>query len=170
MRAAPGIIGAVSAQPEALSWPLAAIGLGSGGDGIRVGYQRFNATQTAGLAPTLSGERVQALAEEWRIATAAAPDVLAAWRRPPDPALVETAVLDLADAQALADALRDLWGVPAGRRLFDVQLPLAFALRHDIGDPVRITYPGVLAAGALGRIVGEQLRTAEGTATLQVLV
>jgi hypothetical protein len=96
--------------------------------------------------------------------------VLAAWRRPSDPALVETALLDQADAQALADGLRDLWAVAAGRKLYDVQLPLAFALRHDIGDPIRITYPGVLAAGALGRLVGEQLRTADGVATLQVLV
>ncbi|UXQ89167.1 hypothetical protein [Synechococcus phage MinM1] len=137
---------------------------------IRVGYQRFAATQTSDLAPTLSGARRQELASEWRIATASDAGVLAAWRRPVDPPIVETALTSAAAAQALADALRDLWCVAPGRRLYDVTLPLAYALRHDIGEPIEITYPGELAAGALGRIVGEQLRTADNAAILQVLV
>ena len=60
--------------------------------------------------------------------------------------------------------------MPAGRRLYDVSLPLPLALARDLGDVVALTYPGPLAAGALGRIVGEQIRTADSLATLQVLV
>lgn len=137
---------------------------------MRVGWGRNYTTQTTGLAPTLTGDRVQALAEEWRIATAGAPEVLTAWRRPSDPPLVETALTSATAAQGLADALRDLWCIPAGRRLYDVTLPLAYALRHDIGEPIQVTYPGELAAGALGRIVGEQIRTADNAAILQVLI
>ena len=137
---------------------------------IRVGHQRFAATQTSDLAPTLSGARRQELGSEWRIATASDAGVLAAWRRPTDPPLVETALTSATAAQALADMLRDLWCIAPGRRLYDVTLPLAFALRHDIGEPIEITYPGEMSAGAMGRIVGEQLRTADNAATLQVLV
>lgn len=137
---------------------------------IRVGYQRFAATQTSDLAPTLSGARRQELASEWRIATASDAGVVAAWRRPADPPVVETALTSATAAQALADTLRDLWCIAPGRRLYDVTLPLPFALRHDIGEPIEITYPGELAAGALGRIVGEQIRTADNAAILQVLI
>jgi hypothetical protein len=137
---------------------------------MRVGWGRNFTTQAAALAPTLSGARVQELAETWRVATAASTAVLAAWRRPSEPELVETALTSATGAQALADLLRDLWAIPAGRAVYDVTLPLAFALRHDIGEPIVVAYPGMLAAGALGRIVGEQLRTADNLATLQVLV
>jgi hypothetical protein len=136
---------------------------------IRVGHQRFHATQTSDLAPTLSGARRQALANEWRVATAGNTAVVSAWVRPSESALVETAITNAAAAQTLAEALRDLWCVPEGRRLYDVTLPLSYALRHDVGEPIRIVYPGELAAGALVRIVGEQLRTADNTVTLQVL-
>jgi hypothetical protein len=137
---------------------------------MRVGYQRFHTTQVSDLAPTLSGARRQALAEPWRIAAASSSDVLAAWRRPSDPALVETALTSETGAQALADVLRDLWCIAGGRRAYDITLPLAYALRHDIGEAIYVRWPGPLADGALARIVGEQVRTADDTATIQVLV
>jgi hypothetical protein len=137
---------------------------------IRVGHSRFHTTQTSDLAPTLSGARRQDLAEAWRVTTAASADVLVAWRRPSEPSVVETALTSAAAAQSLSDTLRDLWCVAVGRRLYDVTLPLAYALRHDIGEPVTITWPGTLPVPALGRIVGEQLRTADNLAILQVLV
>lgn len=49
-------------------------------------------------------------------------------------------------------------------------MPLAYALRHDIGEAIGVTYPGELAGSAVGRLVGKQLRTADNLATLQVLV
>lgn len=137
---------------------------------IRVGHSRFNTTQTSALAPTLSGARIQELAEEWRLASSAAASVLSAWRRPSDPEIVQTALTDAVGGAALAAQLAALYCSPAGRSVYDVDLPLAYALRHDVGQPIQITYPGPLAAGALGTIIGEQLRTADGFATLQVLV
>ncbi|MGG5819650.1 hypothetical protein [Falsiroseomonas sp. HW251] len=137
---------------------------------VRVGVQRYHQTQNSDLAPTLSGTRRQNLAEAYRVRSAAGAGILTAWRRPSDPALVETSLTSTADGDNLAAALRDLWSIAAGRRLWDVTLPLPYALRHDIGEPIVIAYPGPLVAGALGRIVGEQIRTADALATLQVLV
>jgi hypothetical protein len=136
---------------------------------IRVGWGRNHTVQTSSLAPTLAGTRIQELAQAWRVAAAGSAEVSTAWRRPSDPPLVETALTSSAGANALAALLRDLWCVPAGRRLYDVSLPLPLALARDLGDVVALTYPGPLAAGALGRIVGEQIRTTDTLATLQVL-
>jgi hypothetical protein len=137
---------------------------------VRVGWGRNFTTQTSDLAPTLPGARRQILAETWRVATGANAAVTTAFRRPSDPALVETAITNATAAQALADALRDLWCVSPGRQLFDVTLPSTIALARDIGQVVSIAYPGPLASGAVGRIVGEQIRTADDIVTLQVLV
>jgi hypothetical protein len=152
-------------EPRPLSAPLAPPPFR-----VRVGWGRFYTTQVSDIPATVGGPRLQALAEQWRIAPASSAGVLTAWRRPSDPAPVETALTSSTGGQALADALRDLWCVEAGRKLYDVTLPLGYALRHDIGEPIHLTYPGALAGGALGRIVGEQLRTADNAAILQVLV
>jgi hypothetical protein len=104
------------------------------------------------------------------VAAANSTAVSNAWRRPSDPPLVETSLTNATHAAALATLLRDLWCVPGERRLYDVAVPLSLALARDIGDVVSITYPGPLAAGGVGRIVGEQIRTLDDLATLQVLV
>lgn len=79
-------------------------------------------------------------------------------------------LLNATGAQALADVLRDLWCVQAGRRVYDVTLPLSLVLARDLGDWVRLTYPlPGLRAGALGQIVGETIRWEEGRATLSIL-
>lgn len=137
---------------------------------LRVGYARNHTVQTSDIAPTVTAARRQVLAEPVQVVSAAAAAVLNAWRRPSDPAVVETDLLDEADAQTLVDALADLWCTASGRRLWEVTVPIAFALRHEIGAAVSLTYPlAGLSAGALGRVVGERLRWAEGLATLQVL-
>src|SRR4029078_13056390 len=105
---------------------------------VRVGVQRYFQTQTSDLAPTLSGTRRQNLAEQYRVRSAAGSGILTAWRRPSDPALVETSLTSTADGDSLAQELRALWSVASGRRLWDVTLPLPYALRHDIGEPVVI--------------------------------
>jgi len=137
---------------------------------IRIGWGRNHTVQTSGLAPTLSGARIQELAETWRVATAGSTAVSTAWRRPAEPPLVETALTSSDGAAALALLLRDLWAVPEGRRLYELRLPLPLVLGRDLGDVVSVLHPGPLAGGVLGRIVGEQLRTADNVATLQVLV
>ena len=136
---------------------------------IRIGWGRNHTLQTSGLAPTLPGARIQELAATWRVATAGSTAVSTAWRRPAEPPLVETALTSSDGAAALAALLRDLWAVPEGRRLYDLRLPLPLVLARDLGDVVSVIHPGPLAAGVLGRIVGEQLRTADNIATLQVL-
>jgi hypothetical protein len=90
-------------------------------------------------------------------------------RRRSEPPLVETALTSSDGATALSTLLRDLWAVPEGRRLYDLRLPLPLVLARDLRDVVSLTYPGPLATTLLGRIVGEQLRTADNIATLQVL-
>jgi hypothetical protein len=51
-----------------------------------------------------------------------------------------------------------------------VAVPLPLALARDLGDVVSLTFPGPLASGAVGRIVGEQIRTIDDLVTFQVLI
>lgn len=155
----------VSCTPRPLSPPLSPPPYR-----MRVGWGRNYTVQTTALAPTLSGARIQELAQIWRVSAASSNDVLNAWRRPSDPPLVETVLTNGTHANSLATLLRDLWCVPGERRLYDVAIPLSLALPRDLGEIVSITFPGPLGAGALGRIVGEQIRTLDNLATLQVLV
>jgi hypothetical protein len=60
--------------------------------------------------------------------------------------------------------------VAGERRLYDVAVPLPLALARDLGDVVSLTFPGPLASGAVGRIVGEQIRTIDDLVTFQVLI
>lgn len=135
----------------------------------RVGYGRTHTVQQSDIAPTVTAATRQRLSAAWQYAMQAAPAAtLLAYRRPNEGTLIETALSSATDAATLAAAMVALWGVP--RLLFAVTVPLEVALRHDLGDLLRITYPVAgLAGGALGRIVGEQLRSRDGAATLTVL-
>lgn len=155
----------VSCTPRPLSPPLSPPPFR-----MRVGWGRNFTTQTSALAPTLTGARIQDLAQTWRVAAANATAVSNAWRRPSDPPLVETSLTNATHAAALATLLRDLWCVAGERRLYDVTVPLTLALARDLGDVVSLTFPGPLASGGVGRIVGEQIRTLDDLATFQVLV
>jgi hypothetical protein len=73
------------------------------------------------------------------------------------------------DAQIVANLLGGLWG--QRRRLYDVVLPLALGITHEIGDAVTIAYPiDDMRGGRVGLIVGEQFRSQDSTITYQVLV
>jgi len=137
---------------------------------IRVGWGKNYTVQTSDLAPTLSGARVQELAEPWRVSVSGNPEVSAAWRRPSDPPLVETDLTNAVDAASLATSLATLWSVPLGRRMYDITVPFVLTLTRELGDIVYVQYPGPLASGALGIIVGEQFRITDSATTLQVLV
>lgn len=136
----------------------------------RIGYGKAHTVQATDLAPTVTAAERQRLAAGWQYAARAAPSsTILTYRRPNDGNLVETALQIAADAGALADAVVALWGVP--RLLYAVTVPIEVALRHDLGDLLALTYPVAgLAAGATGRIVGEQIRSHDQTATLLVLV
>jgi hypothetical protein len=137
---------------------------------VRVGHQRNHTIQTSDVGSTVTDARRALIAEPWQVAAASSAAVLAAWRIPSDPALLDSDLLDAAEAEDLAEALRDLWCSATPRRVWDVTLPLPLALRHDIGDVLHLTYgvPG-LATGALVLVVGEQIRAGDGVAIIQVL-
>ena len=136
----------------------------------RVGYARTNTIVSSDLDPNVTAATREALATEWRTASSSNAAITAAYRRPSDPPIVPSVLLDATGAQALADVLRDLRCVQAGRRVYDVTLPLSLVLARDLGDWVRLTYPlPGLRAGALGQIVGETIRWEEGRATLSIL-
>ena len=133
-----------------------------------VGYQRTHAISSTLKAIVTPAERERQL-QPWRSAAWADAANLTRYAQASRPALVETALLQAADAQALANALGALWGVP--RSLWQVTLPAGTALLRDIGDVVRLTWPADgLRNGALGQVVGESLRASDGTASLLVLV
>lgn len=135
-----------------------------------IGHGRTWTVQVADLAPTVVSATRQRLAAQWQYAAQAAPaETLATYIRPNAGTLVETALLDAADAAALAAAQAALWCVP--RALHAVTLPVEVARRHDLGALLRVTFPVAgLSGGATGRIVGEQLRDRDAGATLLLLV
>lgn len=135
----------------------------------RVGWGRTNTVQTSDLDPDVVGERLDLLTNEYRLAPWFSAALAAAWRNPTDPDVVPTRLLEQSQAQALADGLGAQWG--AAPRLYEVVLPLALGLRHEIGDPLVIAYPlDDLDAGRIGQVVGEQTALHETTTTLQVLI
>lgn len=138
---------------------------------ISVGWGRHYTVQTTGLAPTLSGIRLQELAQAWQVATnSGSGDVTLAWRRPSNPAIVETVLTSQAGGEELAALLAELWCIQEGRKVYNVTVPLSIGLEFDLGEVVSVRYPGALVDGKLGMVVGEQIRTEGDVAILQVLV
>ena len=139
---------------------------------IRAGWRRNGTIQTTGLLPaiqTYEPNRIAFVASATRSYTWSDTAVQAAYARPNDIGPVITALDQASHAHALADAWGALWGVR--RRLLDVVVPLDVGLTLDIGNVVRVAWPmDDLDAGVLGQIVGDNLRTADSTLTLSVLV
>lgn len=135
----------------------------------RVGYGGNYTLQTTDLAPAITDARRAFLAADYRLAAWSSSAVLTQYRRPNDPERVAGCLLNLADAQAVADALGALWGVR--RRLYDLVLPVEIGRVREIGDIVTLRWPVEnLAAGSLGIVVGEQIRSGDAVSILQVLV
>jgi hypothetical protein len=138
---------------------------------VRVGWARNHTVQDSDLSPLIDPAVAQAIAEPWQVASWVSTAVQAAWRRPSDPDVLDSDLLDGGDASALALLIGGLWAQASPRRLFEVAVPLVLALRHDLGAVLSLTYPlPGLSAGALGLQVGEAIRRAEGIATLRILV
>lgn len=135
----------------------------------RVGYQRlWGGAQRVDLDTGIEEERRKFLAEEWRTADWAEPALLNTYRRLADPPIVQTALLREEDAQAVADAAGAMWG--ARRRLYDMAVPIAKALRHQEGSGVTVAYPiEDMANGVPALVVGQSIRMGEAVATLRVL-
>jgi hypothetical protein len=135
----------------------------------RVAHTRCHTVQTTGLPDTLDTARTQFLATQDRIAAWISANNLAAYPRGNDPEPIVSAHLSAAGAQALADELGSMWG--ERRALYDVTLPIALAARHELGEAILIVSSAAgFEQGRAAVIVSEQMRTAENTATLRVLV
>jgi hypothetical protein len=86
-----------------------------------------------------------------------------------DPEILDTALLGSDDGDSLAAVLGDLWGVR--RRVYEVEIPVALWLRHEIGDPIVITWPADdLRNGKLAMIVSDSFRAGNAGARFMVLV
>lgn len=135
----------------------------------RVGYRHSWTVQTSDLSPSSTAARRQQIAQSDALATWIDASLLAAWRRPNDPAPLTGALLAAADAQAVANGLGALWGVR--RRLYRAVVPLPVGLPRALGDVVTLAWPmDDLGPGRLGQIVGVSLRSYDSTVTLTVLV
>jgi hypothetical protein len=135
----------------------------------RIGWNANHTLQTTDLSPLITDARKTYVASDSQIAGFFSAAINAAYKRPSRPAVVQTALLTQADADALADAVGALWSTR--RRLFAVEVPVEVGILRDLGDVVRIIYPmDDLNSGRLGIVVGEKYRSTDSTMTLQVLV
>lgn len=136
---------------------------------IRVGFQRAWAVQTSGLSPIAPASRQSFVAQAWRSDSASSAAIIAAYRRPNDPPIIESALLASTDISTIATDLMNTWG--PRRRLYDVTVPVITGINLEIGNTVLLTYPlDDLRNGAPALIVGEQFRSQDSTITFQVLV
>lgn len=136
---------------------------------IRAGYRYNTTVQTSGLNPTINQTRAQFVASTGFSSSWSDAAVQTAYARPNDIGPVPTALDQTADATALATAWGALWGVR--RRLLDIVVPLDIGLGLDIGNVVTVAWPmDDLAGGALGQVVGDNMRTADATLTVTVLI
>jgi hypothetical protein len=137
----------------------------------RVAWARCGTVLASGVDEDVSAERRAFLADEYRTAGWSSGAIQRAYRRPNDLEPVTTRLLDGANADALVAGFGALWSGDRAPALYEMELPMHLALRHDIGHPVRIAYPmDDLDSGRLGQVVGEAIRNGDGTATLAVLV
>lgn len=135
----------------------------------RVSYQTCYSVQQSGYNTTITDERKQFVANQNRYALWYGSDVQADWLRPNDPAPIDTYLLRQVDAQQLADTLGDQWRLLPN--YYDIVVPITAAVGLDIGSYVSIKWPlGILTAGAIGQIYGEQPRSTDSVVTFEVLV
>lgn len=137
----------------------------------RIGYQHNFTVQGSGstLHPQATADRLALVAQQDRTASWVETRVRESYRVPNDPALITTALANQADAQSVATAHGQLWGVQ--RRLWAVDIPQDYALLLDLGDCVGICLPVPgLRAGVPGIVVGEHINATDLTTTLTILV
>ena len=134
----------------------------------RIGYGRTWLTQTSDLNGSISAERQQALATSSRYGAWFGAAVRTAWRRPNDPAPVETILLAQADAEAVAARLGAMFAGRPGS--YAVTVPIAVAAGIDLDSAILLQWPlADLVRGRMARVVGEQVRSVDAQVTLTVL-
>lgn len=137
---------------------------------FRVGYAHNYTVQSSGVSPSATAGWAQFIAAPDRYSSFVNLAILSTYRRPNDTQPVGAgALLQLGDAQIVANALGALWSTR--RRLYDVTLPVSVGLSIEIGDIVSLTWPlEDLRSGQLGQVVGEQFASQDATTVFQVLV
>ena len=140
-----------------------------------VGYLRNHTVfGESDVDPDVTGANLDWIKQEWLTAAAFSAAGLRAYGRPQEADLVQTALLRQEDAQALAAELVQLWGQDEGEMppiCYDVELPLRYVMRHEIGERLILTYPMAnLRGGVMAGVVGDTMSATSATATLRVLV
>lgn len=137
----------------------------------RVGYAHNQTVQQGGSAlhPRITAERQSFVQQEDRVATWYLPAIKLRYRQPGDLPVMATALLNEDDAQDVANEHGALWG--SERYLWSVTLPRSVAGGIDLGQALRLDLPAPgLRGGIAGLVIGEQIRSAEATVTLTILV
>lgn len=135
----------------------------------RVGYQPNNTLQTSGLNVTVTAARTGTLAQTQKLAAWFGSSVATAYRNASKPEPVVTYLLNLAQAQVLANDFGALFDDRPG--LFAVELAVDVAAGLNLGSVVSLKWPlANLGSGQLGQIVGEQIRSSDASVTFSVLV
>jgi hypothetical protein len=135
----------------------------------RIGSFRMNLVQASDFDEAIDPTRKANIAQEYPfLASAEAPELKDIWRRPNDPEVVPTALLNTSAAQDLATDMLALWrGRP---NLYEVTMPYEQSAELEIGDVVTLDWPlADLEGGKAGQVVGEQVRSYDGTGKIYVL-
>lgn len=137
----------------------------------RIGFGHNFTVQAAGssLHPQITAAQQSFVAQQDRAAIWYSAEAKARYRVPNDPDTISTALSRQDDAALIAQHHGALWGVQ--RRLWAVSLPQFYAWQIELGDIVGLTAPAPgLEQRAVGVVVAEQIRAADQTVTLQILV
>jgi hypothetical protein len=134
-----------------------------------VGYNKNNTIQSSAINPTVTDTRRQVLAKQWASKGWSSSTIIAGFRNPSDPPIIGSALLNATDAQTLVDKIGGYWGYR--RKLYSVTVPWESGQTRELGDVIRLRYPiQGLRDGALGIIVGMQMRSGDSGMTFQVIV
>jgi hypothetical protein len=134
----------------------------------RIGYNQNYNVQSSDFEGVITEARKAFLAQQYTLASWSSSTVLTSYLRPKDPDVVGTYLLSAGDATVLASAYGALWmGRPD---LYSVEVPMDVAQQVDIGTICSLTWPlGALKTGRVCQIVGEQIRSYDGTCVFTVL-
>jgi hypothetical protein len=134
----------------------------------RVGWGQIYTVQTSDFNGYADAARRAVVASQYQFASSISSSVQTAWRRPNDPAPVQTYLLSAPDAQSLADDLTALWASRPG--LYAVEMPIDLATSIGLGSVVSLNWTlADLPGGKLGQIVGQQVRSVDATVIFSVL-
>jgi hypothetical protein len=136
---------------------------------IQVAFKRNHTRQTAGVSAAVTGAQLAFVNGPGESAAWASGTVAAAYPRAQDIGPIGGALMLSADATAVAAALGAWLG--ERRRSVWLEVPAEDGTAREIGDIVRVVWPlDDLRSGKLGRVMGDRIRTQDGTLRLRVVL